>query len=106
MLTKIEFIPQIILFFKSLTLIYNFELRPNVLKNIKDVMSFLSTDKSSSLIQEEDANDIKIIVSFINNKMDNKLGGYTHSDSIQNFENDTSLNSNYVYVKSNRITKK
>ena len=111
MFSKKEFIPQIIQFFKNLTLIYNFELRYSVLKNIKEVMSYIYANKAGIKINEEDGNDINTIVCFINNKFEiNKLAG--HSELISNFDQENNINSNnnYVYVKSNvnpnRLTKK
>jgi len=99
-INKKEHVPQIIYFFKNLTLIYNFELRPTVLKNIKEVLSFTYMNRTSMKIAEEEANDINIIISFISNKLEKK----GHSELLQNFDEEstnTEQNSNYVYVKSN-----
>jgi hypothetical protein len=93
-------------FLKNLTLIYNFELRTSALKNIKDVLQFVINNKAIKL-NDEDTNDINVIVSFINNKLADNLKLQGHSELIQTFDQDTSNNnSNYVYVKSNRINSK
>ena len=67
MLTRKEYIPQIIHFLKNITLIYNFELRTTIQKNIKDVLTYVIANKTSGRVSEEDANDIGVIISFINN---------------------------------------
>ena len=105
-LTKKEFIPQVTQFLKNLTLIYNFDLRSTVQKNIKDVLTFVLANKTSARMSEEDANDIGVIISFINNKIGESVRVTNNNEIVQNNEVDNCNSNNYVYVKSNRISKK
>ena len=97
-IAKMDYVSEITHFLKNLTLIYNFELKFNVLRNIKDTLDDLIKKDS---FREDDADVINVITCFINNKIHNQAN---QGEIIQNFEQDN--NSNYIYVKSNRISKK